>query len=54
MTEFRASRILFLGGGINWLIGESVVLGLSALSDLPIGGDETGLSLELGAQVEPR
>lgn len=50
-TDFRASGMLFLGGGVNWVINRRSLVGLSLLGHLPIGGDQTGPALELGLQA---
>lgn len=50
-TDFRASGLLFLGGGVNWLLGKRTVVGLSMLGNLPLGGDEAGPVLEVGLHV---
>lgn len=47
-TDFRASGMLFLGGGVDWLLNSRSLIGLSMLGYLPIGGDPTGSTLEVG------
>lgn len=44
--QVRAAGVLLFGGGMNWLVTDRFAVGLSALADLPIGDNETGLTFE--------